>query len=88
MVYIVQVRNLDKPCTINQWAGDRIVGGPVSLAQPLGKWLWCATDRHRAKVFAIKELQAAGDDPAQPMSLLQNRVKHRCQIAGRGIDDL
>ncbi len=40
-----------------------------------------------AHVFAVINAQAPQCGAAQGVSLLQDRVKHRCQVAGRGVDD-
>src|SRR5215470_17114238 len=47
-----------------------------------------ATDRDGAEVFAVVERQRAVRRPAETVRLLQYRIEHRRQIAGRGIDDL
>ena len=88
MVDLVQIGNVDKACAFQQWAGDWIFGTSISVAQPTGKGLRGRTDRHRTKVFAVEELQAAGDDPTEGVRLFQNCVEHGGEVAGRGIDDL
>src|SRR6516164_502030 len=44
--------------------------------------------RDRAEVLAIVKKQASEFGPAKGVRLLQNRVEHRGEIAGRGVDDL
>ena len=44
--------------------------------------------RRRSEVFAIINQQAAEIGRAEIMCLLQHRVEHRREVAGRGIDDL
>jgi hypothetical protein len=43
---------------------------------------------YRLEFLAVIDLQAAVSDRTKAMRLLQDRVEHRCEVAGRRIDDL
>ena len=45
-------------------------------------------DRNCANILAILDLQTAKGDAVQITRLLQDHLKHRCEIARRRIDDL
>jgi hypothetical protein len=47
-----------------------------------------AASRHRPKYLAVIRYQRALGGTAQAVCFFQYRIKHQCQIAARGIDDL
>src|SRR5215472_2961960 len=79
---------MNEACATEQRVGYWNVRSPISVAQPAHQRLGCATDCNRAKIFAIEELQAPDVDPAKAERLLQYRLEHRCEVTGRGVDDL
>src|SRR5436190_1005114 len=61
---------------------------PHRLAQEISKWPGEATRRDGTEPIAVGYMQATGCSTAEAMSLLQDRVEHRREVAGRGVDDL
>src|SRR6516162_11358155 len=62
--------------------------GPEPLPQPIGQ-AWCETScRYRAVFYTVIDSQAPDLGAAQGMRLFQYPLEHRCEVAGRGIDDL
>ncbi len=47
-----------------------------------------AVSRHRAEILTVKGHDGTQGGTAEPVRLLQDRVEHRRQIAGRSVDDL
>ena len=47
-----------------------------------------AAGREELDIFSVKTAQYTERGVAQPHPLFQHRIKHRSQIAGRGVDDL
>src|SRR5215472_2994741 len=72
----------------NQLLAPPRVIRPDALSQPAGERLRYAMTRDRAEVLAVVEKQASEFGPAEGVRLVQDRVKHRRQIARRRIDDL
>src|SRR5215469_7273312 len=72
----------------NQLLAPPRVIRPDALSQPAGERLRYAMTRDRAEVLAVVKKQASEFGPAEGMRLIQDRVKHRRQIARRRIDDL
>src|SRR5215831_3680144 len=61
---------------------------PDALSQPAGERLRYAMTRDCAEVLAVVQKQASEFGPAERVRFFQDRVKHRGEITGRGIDDL
>src|SRR5262249_30344112 len=59
-----------------------------SLSQPFCKRLRLTTDGYRAKFITIDNYQATRCGFAERMRLVQHRIEHRREIAGRRINDL
>src|SRR5215470_198816 len=72
----------------NQLLAPPRVIRPDALSQPAGERLRYAMTRDRAEVLAVVKKQASEFGPAEGVRLIQDRVKHRRQIARRRIDDL
>src|SRR5262249_33492621 len=47
-----------------------------------------AASRQSAEPLTVPYLQSATIDTAKAVRLLQDRIEDRCEVAGRGIDDL
>jgi len=63
------------------------VGWVVTGAQLLHHCFREAAHRDAAELLAVPELQAATGGTAQRVRLLHDRLEHRGEIAGRGIDN-
>jgi len=57
------------------------------LPQPLAK-IRVAAHCNRLDLFAVESEQMRVAGLAQPHRLFEHRLEHRCEVAGRGIDDL
>ena len=79
---------MDEPCPAEQLSTDRILHTAVALPHPFREAFRQSTGGYGAKGFAVKKLQCALRNSAERVRLLQNCVKHRREVAGRGVDDL
>jgi len=63
-------------------------GAKWSSRQELGEPGWDAPQSNSIEVLTVIGPQCAKRRAAQPVCLLQYRIEHRGEVAGRGIDDL
>ena len=56
--------------------------------QELGEPRWDTPQSNSIELLAVIGPQRAKRRAAQPVRLLQDRIEHRPEVAGRGIDDL
>src|SRR5665213_1475739 len=66
---------------------DRGWGSAAPLAQLLGQLFRVAVDSGRAENVTVEKEQGPTRRSTQGMRLVQYRIEHRGEIAGRGVDD-
>src|SRR6266478_10212545 len=82
-----QVRDMDELGAVEQRPGHRVLGAAEPLPQPLRQLLRVAPHRDcSTEIVAVVDPQSAVVCAAKAVRLLQYRVEHRGEIAGRGID--
>ncbi len=88
MRFLSQIDVMDEVCPTQQLYAGRVRPGLIRLAQQLRVCLRQATGRNRPEMFTVEHHQRTLGRATEVVRLLENRVEHRRQIAGRGVDHL
>ena len=77
-----------KAIAVDQSPYRMVRAGPEALSQPLRQRRRVAVRRKSVECIVRTKQQSAVGSTAKSVRLLQYRVKHWREIAGRGVDDL
>jgi len=85
-VQLRQIRDVDKPSSSSNAASDAWADGTLAATERPA----ALADRHRdrAKLLPVVCLKATMGNAAQRHRLVEHRIEHRGEIAGRAVDDL
>jgi hypothetical protein len=80
--------DVDERLAGHQWLGQRRVVRPDARPKRAGHRFRHPTARDCTENLAVLKKQASVVGAAEAVCLFQDRVEHRREVAGRGIDDL
>ena len=79
---------MDEPLSFEQRPENIARTKAVALPQAVRKRVRHTVHRDGAKLISVVELKAPVRDVTEAVAAFQDRVEHRREVAGRGIDDL
>ena len=88
LIDLRRIGDLRETLTLKQGPSRRRVARSIALPQSFGEPVRCPVDRDRAHMLAVIELKSGMVDAANALRLVEDRIEHRREVAGRGIDDL